>query len=279
MNKFIIENFGDIRSFLDTIGKRETNCIFKSVSSLASQDGSKGFTMTANYSESVELMGKGYKEGLDGLKKCKGVKVNCTGNTCKKLPQTGIAGYAPHVPNAVAGIPQNMISHAIVKQPSKVITIVYDICASSSVSADRFIKAGRNLLDVIAMLELKGYRVALDVQASVYAKSEIAICRVNVKNHRQMMNPLKIAYPLLHPSFLRRQIFKWLETSPKLSEPKFTQGYGIPLALKYDGRTDEFRAYLQGNGFLGKDVYFSNIYEAERHSAEELVSLMGIKKK
>lgn len=278
---FVIETFNGVNEFLNVIGKRSPNAVFKDTS-LSSENGDESFTMTKNYAESEQLMATGYKDGLNDLKKSKGVKITHTSNVRKNIPQTGVVGYAPHVPNAIAGIPQSMIAQRKIEQHAKVVTIVYDGGAHSSVDAERFVKAGRNLLDVVMMLELQGYRVRVDIQDAFCTNKEKAICRITVKNHRQPINPLKISYLLLHPSFFRRQGFKWLETTPELTNFTFVAGYGRPLYFQVnsDGAsTDEIREYLKERGLLENGTFFTNFYEAENHSAEELVTLMGIKNK
>lgn len=278
---FVIETFNGVNEFLNVIGKRSPNAVFKDAS-LSSEDGDESFTMTKNYAESEQLMATGYKDGLNDLKKSKGVKITHTSNVRNNIPQTGVVGYAPHVPNAIAGIPQSMIAQRKIEQHAKVVTIVYDGGAHSSVDAEQFVKAGRNLLDVVMMLELQGYRVRVDFQGAFCTNKEKAICRITVKNHRQPINPLKISYLLIHPSFFRRQEFKWLETTPELTNCTFVTGYGRPLYFQVnsDGAsTDEIREYLKERGLLESGTFFTNFYEAEKHSSEELVELMGIKKK
>lgn len=278
---FVIETFNGVNEFLNVIGKRKPNVVFKH-ETLSSEKGSATFTMTKCYAESEQLMATGYKDGLNDLKKSKGVKITHTSNVRKNIPQTGVVGYAPHVPNAIAGIPQSMIAQRKIEQHAKVVTIVYDSGAHADVDAVRFVKAGRNMLDVVMMLELQGYRVRVDIQEAFCTNKEKAVCRITVKNHRQPINPLKISYLLLHPSFFRRQGFKWLETTPELTNYSFKIGYGRPLRFQVssDGAsTDEIREYLKERDLLGSGTFFTNFYEAERHSAEELVKLMGIKKK
>ena len=277
---FVTETFNGVHEFLNVIGKREPNNVFKNEIP-SSEFSSSDFTMTESYAESVEIMSTGYKEGLDNLKKCKGTKVNHTGNVRKHIPQAGIVGYAPHVPNAIAVVPQSMITSQKIEQRAKVLTIVYDCGAHSGVAAKKFVKAGRNILDLVMMLELQGYRVRVDIQEAFCTHKEKAICRITVKNHRQPINPLKISYLMLHPSFFRRQGFKWLETVPELTNSSFTSGYGRPLYFQLDvngASTDEIRQYLKKHDLLEDGTFFTDFYEAVNHSAEELIQLMGIKK-
>lgn len=277
---FVTETFNGVNEFLKTISKRDPNKVFKN-HTLCSEDNDYCFTLTKNYAESEELMSTGYKDGLNDLKKCKGTAVHHMGRAQKSIPQAGIVGYAPHVPNAIAGIPQSMISSQKIELRTKVLTIVYDCGAEAKVNAKDFVKAGRNILDVVMMLELQGYRVRLDIQATFCTSEEKAICRITVKNLRQPINPLKISYLLLHPSFFRRQGFKWLETVPELANTEFRSGYGRPLVFQLDSNgasTDKVRQYLQTNNLLEGGTFFTNFHEAVNHPAAELIQLMSIKK-
>ena len=130
--EFVTETFNGVNEFLSVIGKRSPNNVFKG-EKLSSEKSDYDFTMTSSYAESEELMAKGYKDGLNDLQKCKSLKVNRTTNIRKNIPQTGIVGYAPHVPNAIAGVPQSMIAQQKIEQRAKVLTIVYDIGASANV--------------------------------------------------------------------------------------------------------------------------------------------------
>ena len=278
---FVTETFNGVNEFLSVIGKRSPNNVFNG-EVLESEQKDYEFTMTSSYEESEELMAKGYKDGLNDMQKSKSFKVDRTTNVRKNIPQTGIVGYAPHVPNAIAGVPQSMITQQMIEQRAKVLTIVYDGGASANVDAERFVSAGRHMLDLVQTLELQGYRVRVDIQFAFCKPKERAICRITVKNHRQPINPLKISYLLIHPSFFRRQGFRWLETVPELTEKGFLYGYGKPLRWHIDSNgasTEQIREFLKQHRLLGKDVFFTNFYEAENHSADELVELMGIKKK
>ena len=277
---FIIETFNGVNEFLNVIGKRKPNKVFEN-RELSSEENDYKFFMTKDYAESEQIMATGYRDGLNNLKKSKSVKITHTSNVRKNIPKTGVVGYAPHVPNAIAGIPQSMIAQRKIEQHAKVVTIVYDCGANASVDAERFVTAGRHLLDVVMMLELHGYRVRVDIQEAFCTQEEKAVCRITVKNHRQPINPLKISYLLLHPSFFRRQGFRWLETTPELTNTSFPSTYGRPLYYQVDSdgaSTGKIREYLKVRGMLDNETFFTNFYEAENNSAEKLVSLMGIKK-
>lgn len=274
--KFVIERFNGVNEFVKTISSRKPNAVWAG-KGLDSNTGSKNFTMTKDYAESVEIMAKGYAEGLAEMKAIKRVKVRAASNTDKRIPQVSVVGYAPHVPNAIAGIPQSMIGARSITMKSKVISIIYSIGGSASVDAGAFVKAGRNLLDVVTMLELQGYRVGVDIMCEFCENAQTGFLFVKVKEQRQPLNPLKLAYMLIHPSFFRRQCFRWLETCPDITEKSLYYGYGCALYTKCKKDMGNVREYLKKNGLLPDNVFFTNMYEARYNTAEELVKLMGIK--
>lgn len=275
----IIERFDGITSFLKTINSRKPNTVFCS-GSLSSEKSDSSFTLTSSYEQSVSIMESGYIEGLEGLKKEKGTKFTAQANRYKNVPVNQVVGFAPHVPNAIIGIPEQMIATRNVKTKSKVITIYYDGGAEGGMDAHEFVKAGRNLLDTIIMLELQGYRVELYIIDSYCKSDQKGIFFLKVKDHRQPINPLKVSYILLHPSFFRRQGFRWLETCPEITDKGFRHGYGTPMRYSnnYGQSTDCVRRYLKTNGLIGEDDFFTDLYEARNTAPADLVVRMGIKK-
>lgn len=113
-----------------------------------------------------------------------------------------------------------------------------------------FVRAGKNILNVIYTLELQGYRVALNVMTNFCTNKERAFSIVQIKNWRQPSNPLKISYPLVHPSFFRRHGFRWLETVPELTDGTFTDAYGRPLDVDEGRNADDRRRWLKEQGIL-----------------------------
>lgn len=275
-SKAVIERFDSLTSYASVIGKRTPNTVF-SVRSLASETGDKEFTLTASYDDSLALMMTGYKEGLKNLTASQGTRVSHTSHVAKNLPTTDVVGYIPHIPNAITGIPQSMISTKPTEQKAKVISILYDMGSNAGTDAIRFVAAGRKLLEVIMTLELQGYRVGLKILTSYCESKQNAFCIVQIKDHRQQSNPLKIAYPLLHPSFFRRQGLRWLETCPKVTDSGFGCGYG--RVLRYQFKTvDERREYLRQQGVLEPGCFYTEFEEAEENTVDDLIKKMGIKK-
>lgn len=274
---FVIERFNGVNDFVNTIQKRKPNKVWAG-KELSSETNDTQFTMTKDYAESVDIMTKGYADGLAEMKATKGVKVRTASNMSKRIPQASVVGYAPHVPNAIAGIPQSMIGARTITMKSKVISIIYNGGGDCGIDTADFVRAGRSLLEVVTMLELQGYRVGVEIMDDFCKSEQKGFLFIKVKEARQPLNPLKLAYMLIHPSFFRRQCFRWLETCPEITEKSLYYGYGYQLYLDCYSDTNEMRKYLKKNGLLPDGVFFTNLYEARKHSADELVKLMGIQK-
>ena len=270
-----VEHFNGVAEYLKAINSRPANKVFAG-RSLSSETNGYDFTKTNSYAESAELMAKGYAEGLEKLNAAKNTKITASSKVSKTIPQVGIVGHAPHVPNAIAGIPQSMISTTTQTQKSKVVSILYDCTDCGGVDADDFIRAGRNLLDMIVAIEAQGCRVALDMMICACSSKQKVACVIRVKDHRQPINPLKISYTLIHTSFFRRQGFKWIETTPLITDESYRYGYGKPLRNSIGNETTEgCREFLTKSGVLSKNTYFTNVNEAKcTSSIEELAGKM-----
>lgn len=103
------------------------------------------------------------------------------------------------------------------------------------------------------------------------------MCFVRVKDALRIINPLKLAYILVHPSFFRRQGFRWIETCPKITDRTFSYNYGYPLKWLTEKETE--REWMKRHGLLPDGVFFTCYNEAVQNNAEELIDIMGLGKK
>ena len=273
----IHEEFGSLAEYVDIIGKRKSNKVFEIFQEkhLSSYKEDSDFSLTESYEEATELALNGYKKGLDQMMST-GIRITHKENTPKNMPSVNVVGYAPHVPNAIAGNPMSMITTRHSEQKAKVITIVYSMTASASTDADKFVVAGKKLLDVITTLETQGYRVGLNVIKVFTLSNEWAIESVQVKHWRQPSNPLKISYALIHPSFFRRHGFRWLETTPELTDSGFISGYGQALRDRYGSDRKGQEVKLREMGVLKQNQFFVEFYSTYRLSTNEIIKEMGI---
>ena len=272
--KIIFEEFDSLGNYLKTIDARPVNKVF-SGEDLSSKTGSYHFTETGSYEEATELARIGYRDGLDELKAAS-IKTKHVESAPKNIPKAAIVGFTPHVPNAITGVPLSMINVAPTEQKAKVISILYYMGGSWQVDTESYIEAGKNVLNAIHTLETQGYRVALNVMTAYCEPSERALNSVQIKNWRQPSNLLKLSYPLIHPSFFRRHGFRWLETQPQLTDTRFRRAYGSPLDNTVGSNTQARRKWLTDQGLLKTNQFYTERFEAEKCSTEQLIERMGI---
>lgn len=156
----------------------------------------KDFTGTNTWEEAVSLYQYGYTDILERIKSGIGANLQKTNPMTRRRVVTGVQGYAPHVPNAIMGLPNSMIHTESVMMKSKVVNIVYSSTENCGTEADEFIKSGIAVLSAVNALELSGYRVNLDI--SFYCAKdgdEYAFGTVNVKDYREHLDIQKLCFP------------------------------------------------------------------------------------
>lgn len=197
---------------------------------LQSETGSKDWTLTESYEQADSLLMTGDKDSFALMKKTSATAAaKRSGIDYKAKIRTGMHGFAPHVPNYLAGVPNNMINTERVRVPNtKVLNIGYIICASCGVSAADMAAAGARLLSYVIAIEQRGLRVNLYIISGGYTDKQTAVVITKVKDSGRYINPAKIAYSVINPSMHRRHGFRFMETAPGI-DSSFVGGYGMPL--------------------------------------------------
>lgn len=266
--KIIKENFDSIHQMLSVIESRKNNKVMEYNNS--SSSGSYSFTLTYSYDEAHELFENGYTEILDEIKTGVSANVKKTQNVNRRTVRTNVIGYAPHVPNAILGLPNSMIMTEQQPQKIKTVSIVVGITQNCGTDAKEFVKSGIAALGVVNTLELRGYRVALKVAFfCAEADYERTFCTVKVKDYREHMDIQKLCFPLAHPSMFRRFGFKWLETSPDVKDNGWSGDYGHNFANRY---------YIEKN-FLEENEFFINLDLTKElnYDVDKLIERMNLK--
>lgn len=226
--KVNIEMYNSIKHLLDTIETRPVNKVFKN-KTLGSEHSTKTFTGTQNYNEARDLFLYGYASAVEALKN---IKVPVP-NASKQRSFSDIVGYAPHVSNYIQGIPQSMINSKKVLQKTRTIELFYITCIDESKTTTEIIEAGKKVLQAVKTIEINQISVKLSAimltSSSNKKASEIALLILKLKDYQEKLDIKKIAFPLVHPSAIRRIGFKWLETVPTLKSKLFTHNYGYSI--------------------------------------------------
>lgn len=266
------EKFDSLSQMIDELRTRPQAEAMRGASS--SETSSSGFTETANYNEAVELALNGYTKPLEAIKRGL-IEAETNGVAPRRCRIVNdIVGYVPNVPAAVIGLPQSMVRSDIEAKKSKIISLVHSPDANACTSAKTIEKAGIAVLTIVNNLEKCGYRVALSIAFFVGKDGDTTLCgMVNVKDWRQPLDLKKVAFPICHPSMLRRLGFKWLETC-KEATSGFSHGYGRTPSY------GEARKALETAKQMNEKQYFINVELCEKHrfDPEKIAAACGIQK-
>lgn len=282
----IFEHYRTLESFLDTVENRPYNDIFKS-SEKASQrpEGARrDFYHTKSYKESTELLKNGYQEPMEAMKK-ELLKIDKKTTHEKSRPFASVVGYAPIVPHAIMGLPLSMINQKRTPEKAKTIHLLYGFSALGNVRPSELIKGGTMFIGLLNSLEKQGFRVKLDiVRCTTSSETDAIGYTVNLKEYSQSLNLLKLCYPLVHPSMLRRTSFKWCETLPNLDDRRYLGTMGASLIARMGYMEDKEQACIKEKAFLrehgvlnDKNSYYCNVYEAmDADNINDLAQKMGL---
>ena len=87
--------------------------------------------------------------------------------------------------------------------------------------------------------------------------------KVRIKNSSERLNLSKVSFPLVHPSFLRRICFKWIETNEHATT-LFNHGYGVPLGIegfkKFVNNSKNSNEYYAGQIFDNETITIDDLY-------------------
>ena len=217
----------DFQNITELVHFIETNEVYPNFKNKASGpdsiSGDKRFTETENFEEAKDLLLHGWEHGT---KEIKGrVEAKETGVNMKQKTVYDVVGYQCSVPRYLQGIPTNMINKKSVAQKNKVITVNKNCSYRAMDSAETIRTESVKVLQLVNRLEKQGYRVNLNVIFGSEKRNTV-VTKVRIKSSSQKLNIKQTAFPLVHPSMLRRIIFAVWERSEECSYGGFEYGYG-----------------------------------------------------
>ena len=183
---------------------------------------------TNTYEEADNLLLYGCKELQKKIEKAGVSKLRLSLNsyTTKRRIVSSVVGFAANVPAYLAGTPNSMINVRQHKEKQRVLSFMYNTSVSASVSAERIIEAAAKVVSAIMIIEAGGVRVNVWAgEAFSDAGQPDCLWLCKIKEAGQRMDTLKMSYPLAHPSMLRRQWFRLLETTEGVPS-SYVNGYG-----------------------------------------------------
>jgi hypothetical protein len=276
----IFEHYNSLQELTKTIEKRPTNDIFARRPELASQKKSKAndrfYGSATCYKNAVELLSNGYFEPMEKMKKAI-LKIDRKTPQIKNQFENSVVGFLPNVPRALMGLPDSMINKTKTPENEKVIHLLYGFSALGNISASELIKGGINFISLVNSLEKQGYRIKIDIVRATTTEQTCIGYTCNVKEYDKKLNLLKLCFPLVHPSMLRRISFKWCETLPGLKDTGFGVGYGGSLIARLGYEHKQEKEFLTKQGILKKYSYYCNVYQAkDARDVNDLARQMGI---
>ena len=212
MEKVIFNKFDSVEQFSNWL--QVTPQTAKGKRYNYSANSSSRFTGTENFEEAQNLLMYGDKVNAEKINATiRKIKAQGKGNETRNNLHNSPCGFLPIVPKVLAGDPQNML--AIKKQrynSTKVLNIAYNVAVASAITTEETTETAAKVANVIATLEKSGYRVNLyafscgrDLKYNYYS------LLVKIKDSGKYLDTLRIAYPLVNPSFYRRHIFGYME--------------------------------------------------------------------
>lgn len=192
-------------------------------------------SLTDSLNEAIYLLENGWKDGAIKLTQGLKEKVNITNTKrVKRLKQSPI-GFQVHVPNYIQGIPNSMFNHTTNKTKAVTCNIYIDISYPADLKPQEIIDISVDNIRVINVLESNGIKVNLFsiLGVTTFGNDHLVVTKLKGSNER--LNISKLAFPLMHPAYLRRILFRVLSTDTRIPETEFSvhMGYVAPISLLY----------------------------------------------
>lgn len=222
-----VREFDSLSEFYDYITKTAYGIHFTGNNYKASISGSESFTKTKNFEEAVTLFKNGWSEEAIKLTHLLKEAVKDTQITTKARPTYSVQGYQCSVPRYLQGLPDSMINKKNIPVKQKIITINKSVSYNCAATTSEIEKESIKALSLINNIESQGYRCNLNVIWSVSAGYTREMVKVRIKSANERINVTKLAFPLVHPSMLRRLLFRYLEVAPSVTS-SYPSGYGKP---------------------------------------------------
>ena len=192
-------------------------------------DLNKGFNGVDSWKEATNLLRYGYQPFVQKLK----AKLDFTarGDGMKTAFRNDVVGFAPVVPLAIMGVPNNMIN--MYKQPvkNKVVNIYFDKVAVCINSVKQIEDACAMFMSALINIEMQGYRVNLYITESHSDGRYVDMMCLKVKDANMALDLQRISFPLAHTAFFRAIGFDWFKRCPSA---KITRsGLGTTMSRNY----------------------------------------------
>lgn len=242
-NKSFFKQFNSINELVRTLDAAQTSEGWGYCSSQSTSDPEHyGYD---SYEEARSMILRGDNELAKQLRGTEKLNINIPVTGTRRKMCTRVAGFAPHVPNYIVGVPNDMLWVEEKKAKSPVLTIVYNIGCLSESSGSLVTKVSARIMSAIMSAERKGYRINLFVASAQHERdsNEDAGFICKIKDAGQHIDTLKMALPMISPAMNRRFGFRFRETLEGLSVYDWRGGYGASM------ETSKLENWLKHHGF------------------------------
>ena len=233
----------------------------------SSVTGDASWTKTESFEEAVQLFKNGWSDMASKLVQRLKIIESKQQPMMKPRNKLDVCGYQAIVPLYIQGVPNNMMNKKMVPVKQKVITVNKSIDYNGGTSSDKIVEESIKAMQIVKKLEAQGFRCNLNIVLGSSAGSgkneRRFLMKVRIKSANEKLNVSKLAFPLVHPSMLRRLFFRFIEVYPNVTS-SFVYGYGHP-ASSYELRNVFKGEYLLPN-FIAKDVNTINSIEDLEHA-------------
>lgn len=225
-----VQMFDSLAEFYDYICSTPFNEAFRweKHSSVKTGVDAYRWTQTDSFDDAVLLMKRGWSDMAQKLVN----KLNAIDKKTQPIQKrrliNSVAGYQPIVPLYLAGVPTSMVSSKMVPVKQKVINITKLFNYSGDISSDKIIDESIKVMQLVKKLEAQGYRVNVDVAFGSTAGGREIAASIRVKSANERLQVSKLAFPLVHPSMLRRLMFRYIEVNDNVTR-SYVDGYGAPV--------------------------------------------------
>lgn len=186
------------------------------------------FTQTNSYEEATQLFKNGWNKMAQELTTKLKVAQNQVVNAEVQKILYDVVGFQASVPRYLQGIPTSMVNKKRVPVKQKVITLNKDISYNCLTTTEDIIEASTQTLQLIKRIEAQGIRVNLNLVFGITSSNTKEIVKIRLKSANERLNISKLAFPLVHPSMLRRLLFRYIEVAPTVTK-QYVGTYGRPL--------------------------------------------------
>ncbi len=236
-HKLFAYSYKSVTEFVNDLKNKPVNPIFSgSEESLSEDNYYKDFAGTESFAVAQDLLKYGDTDNMQKMSAA-GLNVGSVksiGSASRVQRYNNVVGFCPNVARYLQGAPDNMINiRRKIFKTSKVINVFFNLSVPGKTPASEIINTNVAFVNALLALESKGYRVNLYAGKSSFVRGQMFLCAVKIKDSATFFDKKKIAYPLVNPSFLRRHMFRALETSGVTSK-NWAYGYGYATTKSDD---------------------------------------------